>query len=59
MFSLSSSSFYNLFVIIILYFLTDRTKSKRLNDIGDLRTLKWKSMVLKMGCLITHYVFFE
>lgn len=59
MLSLSSPSFYNLFFIIILYFLTDKTKGKRLNDSGGHRTLKWKSMDLRMGCLTTHYIFFE
>lgn len=41
MLSLSSPSFYNLFVIIILYYLTDKAKGKRLNDSGGHRDLKW------------------
>lgn len=59
MLSLSSPSFYNLFVIIILYYLTYKAKGKRLNDSGGHRALKWKSMDLKVGCLTTHYIFFE
>lgn len=59
MLSLISPSFYNLYIIIILYFLTDKAKSKRLDDSRGHKALKWKSVNLKMGCLNTHYIFFE